>query len=213
MGHINGKTARTTISTIRSLNLDCRDRALARIAQDMGEAEVADLEGAMQEVHHKTTDRAVVGTGRINIEMRAERGDSKRNEEEAAGNKTEAMIGIALQAEIKVAIEGSQIGEIGVAVLVAEEMMIDDETTGKMTGGEMTEIGIGGGMTVIGSGIEIGTAEDERHHSPCTTMYQMHDAQRQLDGSEVKAGGLYDDFLACCSAWNLSFSPALFLAI
>ena len=26
-------------------------------------------------------------------------------------------------------------------------------------------------------------------------------------------GRIYDDFLACCSAWNLSFKPALFLAI
>ena len=175
--------------------------------QDMGAVEEGEGEATAKAVvgHHKTTGLGSEGTSRINTEMRAGKDVSTRREEvdqvdpedpedlaelaTSAENKTAGMIGFGVVVGIKAETGSNPIVETEAVAPDADVTGTGSETTVKMTGGGMTRTETDGGTAVRGTETErgrgIGIADDNASFNPCTTMYQMHNAQRQLGGRDA----------------------------
>jgi len=192
------KIAQITISTILSRNSDWEDRARTRMDRGMAEEQAA-VEGdavavvlseEAREVLHRTTARHTVAS-RTNTEMRAGSDDSTRSVKRPNGPKTGAMTATEGEAGIRDATEEAKTkvgkGDHQIAETEAAVRADDGTTTGggmmarRTTDGGTIETGIGD-ETMTGK--ERGIDDDDVHCSPCTTMYQMHDAQMRLDGRD-----------------------------
>jgi hypothetical protein len=180
---------------------------------------------------------------RADTEMKAENADSTRNAGEArwTGPGTTATsetgaIGQVIATETEVTREGTGVGVPGgdeMTAIHAMTGMPNDGTTG--TAGTASEGGMREMVIEIGSGTGI-EGDDERNDDDdarlvmhlCSSsaardsmrpfrrcLFRRWDAKLYMMNLSEPGGGTgYEDaLLACCSWWNLSFSPALFLAI